>query len=121
MSLFSTSHTLLRLCFLLAGLWQTDLRPTHFATRYPATCGDDAFFVATNRRVCALGVADGVGGWADIGVDPSLFALNLMNNCFYFYEDNDHPDAHSDPKVGFCVLGVVHSWRFFCLFLVLRR
>jgi protein phosphatase PTC7 len=27
-----------------------------------------------------LGIADGVGGWGDIGVDPSQFAWELMNN-----------------------------------------
>lgn len=29
--------------------------------------GEDAFFIADNAQ--AVGVADGVGGWADIGVD----------------------------------------------------
>ncbi len=28
-----------------------------------------------------LGVADGVGGWHDIGVDPSKFSSNLMRTC----------------------------------------
>lgn len=27
-----------------------------------------------------MGVADGVGGWQNVGVDPSLFAWALMNN-----------------------------------------
>eukprot|EP00041_Stephanoeca_diplocostata_P013543 m.237577 g.237577 ORF g.237577 m.237577 type:complete len:491 (+) comp19374_c0_seq1:379-1851(+) len=30
-----------------------------------------------------LAVADGVGGWQIQGVDPSLFAWELMNNCAY--------------------------------------
>lgn len=27
-----------------------------------------------------MGVADGVGGWAEVGVDPSVFAWTLMEN-----------------------------------------
>jgi len=27
------------------------------------------------------GVADGVGGWNEMGIDPSLFSNNLMKNC----------------------------------------
>ena len=28
-----------------------------------------------------LGVADGVGSWNQMGIDPSLFSNNLMKNC----------------------------------------
>ncbi|KAI9295754.1 protein serine/threonine phosphatase 2C, partial [Neoconidiobolus thromboides FSU 785] len=28
-----------------------------------------------------LGIADGVGGWSEVGVDPSQFAWELMNKC----------------------------------------
>lgn len=38
--------------------------------------GEDAFFISP----CGLylGVADGVGGWAEIGVDPGLYSKELM-------------------------------------------
>lgn len=36
--------------------------------------GEDAFFIADH----CLGVADGVGGWAEIGVDPGLYSRQLM-------------------------------------------
>jgi len=36
--------------------------------------GEDAHFVTEN----VLGVADGVGGWADSGIDPALYANKLM-------------------------------------------
>ena len=39
-------------------------------------CGEDSFFVANNYK--AIGVADGVGGWKDWGVDPSQFSNTLM-------------------------------------------
>lgn len=38
--------------------------------------GEDAFFVC-ERGLC-MGVADGVGGWAEIGVDPGLYSRELM-------------------------------------------
>ena len=40
--------------------------------------GEDAFFICD---ACGcLGVADGVGGWAEIGVDPGLYSRELMCN-----------------------------------------
>ncbi|XP_072099808.1 protein phosphatase PTC7 homolog isoform X1 [Mobula birostris] len=43
--------------------------------------GDDACFVASHRLADVLGVADGVGGWWDYGVDPSQFSTTLMQTC----------------------------------------
>ena len=37
--------------------------------------GEDAYFIAEH----CLGVADGVGGWAEIGVDPGLYSSQLMD------------------------------------------
>ncbi|ORZ38074.1 phosphatase 2C-like domain-containing protein [Catenaria anguillulae PL171] len=50
-------------------------------TPRPLDCGEDAFFALTRGPLAVFGVADGVGGWADLGVDPSLFAWELMRNC----------------------------------------
>jgi len=53
-------------------------------------CGEDAFFILDkfstqpeyngedNERVCAIGIADGVGGYSNMGVDPSIMAWALM-------------------------------------------
>ncbi|CAF3307746.1 unnamed protein product [Rotaria socialis] len=43
--------------------------------------GDDAFFVTRHRLGDFLGVADGVGGWREHGIDPSLFSRSLMDAC----------------------------------------
>jgi protein phosphatase PTC7 len=43
--------------------------------------GDDAFFVTKHRLGDFLGVADGVGGWREHGIDPSLFSSSLMEAC----------------------------------------
>ncbi|XP_063942697.1 probable protein phosphatase 2C 55 [Daucus carota subsp. sativus] len=42
------------------------------------TGGDDAHFVCVNEKV--IGVTDGVGGWAGIGVNAGLYARELMSN-----------------------------------------
>ncbi|XVE87272.1 hypothetical protein DITRI_Ditri18aG0103600 [Diplodiscus trichospermus] len=42
------------------------------------TGGEDAHFICANEQ--AIGVADGVGGWAEVGVDAGKFARELMSN-----------------------------------------
>eukprot|EP00741_Cyanophora_paradoxa_P019185 tig00021123_g18521.t2 len=41
--------------------------------------GEDAFFICDDTS--AVGVADGVGGWATQGIDPGLFSRQLMQGC----------------------------------------
>ncbi|XP_010558162.1 PREDICTED: probable protein phosphatase 2C 80 isoform X2 [Tarenaya hassleriana] len=41
------------------------------------TGGEDAHFICDEEQV--IGVADGVGGWADVGVNAGLFARELMS------------------------------------------
>lgn len=42
------------------------------------TGGEDAHFICADKQV--IGVADGVGGWADVGVNAGIFARELMSN-----------------------------------------
>lgn len=42
------------------------------------TGGEDAHFICEDEEV--IGVADGVGGWAEVGVNAGLFARQLMSN-----------------------------------------
>lgn len=42
------------------------------------TGGEDAHFICLDEQ--AIGVADGVGGWADMGVDAGVYARELMSN-----------------------------------------
>ena len=46
----------------------------------PATCGEDSFFITPE----AVGVADGVGGWNENGVDPGKISRSLMRNAAAF-------------------------------------
>ncbi|KAL3857154.1 hypothetical protein ACJMK2_011849 [Sinanodonta woodiana] len=45
------------------------------------TFGDDAYFIARNKVADVIGVADGVGGWRNYGIDPSAFPRSLMELC----------------------------------------
>lgn len=42
------------------------------------TGGEDAHFICKDEQ--AIGVADGVGGWAEIGVNAGVYARELMSN-----------------------------------------
>eukprot|EP00913_Durusdinium_trenchii_P008761 g8227.t1 len=44
-------------------------------------CGDDAFFLTDLKDHIVVGVADGVSSWARYGVNPALFAWELMVHC----------------------------------------
>lgn len=63
-----------------------------FLNRKRGTVGDDAWFVASKNSTDVLGVADGVGGWRDIGVDPSKFSSNLMRTCKRIVEQGINPE-----------------------------
>ncbi|XP_038703493.1 probable protein phosphatase 2C 55 isoform X2 [Tripterygium wilfordii] len=49
------------------------------------TGGEDAHFICDNKQ--AIGVADGVGGWADLGVDAGLYSRELMSNSVYAIQE----------------------------------
>lgn len=42
------------------------------------TGGEDAHFICGDEQV--IGVSDGVGGWADVGVNAGEYARELMSN-----------------------------------------
>uniref|UniRef100_A0A914X569 Protein phosphatase n=1 Tax=Plectus sambesii TaxID=2011161 RepID=A0A914X569_9BILA len=43
--------------------------------------GDDACFIARHKTADVVGIADGVGGWRQHGIDPSIFSRSLMRAC----------------------------------------
>ncbi|KAL8466624.1 hypothetical protein ACS0TY_035611 [Phlomoides rotata] len=57
------------------------------------TGGEDAHFICTDKQ--AIGVADGVGGWADMGVDAGLYARELMSNSVTAVQEE--PRGSVDP------------------------
>ncbi|XP_059444404.1 probable protein phosphatase 2C 55 [Corylus avellana] len=56
--------------------------------------GEDAYFICVEKH--AIGVADGVGGWAQKGVDAGEYARELMNNAFIAI--HQQTDGVADPK-----------------------
>lgn len=54
--------------------------------------GEDAHFLSDDMKI--IGVADGVGGWADIGVDPALYSRSLMEGAKLTVES---PLSSRDP------------------------
>ena len=42
------------------------------------TGGEDAHFICSDEQ--AIGVADGVGGWAEVGINAGEYACELMSN-----------------------------------------
>ncbi|KAI8337935.1 phosphatase 2C-like domain-containing protein [Chlamydoabsidia padenii] len=63
--------------------------------------GEDAFYQTCTPNGLSIGVADGVGGWADVGVDPALFSWTLMNNAAAAAKHETSLDAHHILDVAF--------------------
>lgn len=61
--------------------------------------GEDFFYITSMRNASgtALGVADGVGGWVNSGVDPSLFAQSLMYHAHLHSHESWPSEPESDP------------------------
>lgn len=57
------------------------------------TGGEDAHFICVDEQV--IGVADGVGGWADMGVDAGQYARELMSNSVTAIKEE--PKGSIDP------------------------
>eukprot|EP00761_Pharyngomonas_kirbyi_P012518 gb/GECH01012545.1/.p1 GENE.gb/GECH01012545.1/~~gb/GECH01012545.1/.p1 ORF type:complete len:327 (+),score=49.56 gb/GECH01012545.1/:1-981(+) len=51
--------------------------------------GEDAHFTYEGQRYTILGVADGVSGWASVGVDPGLFAKSFMKEAHLLAENGE--------------------------------
>ncbi|KAL5821445.1 hypothetical protein ACOSQ3_023327 [Xanthoceras sorbifolium] len=67
------------------------------------TGGEDAHFICVDEQ--AIGVADGVGGWADVGVDAGEFSRELMSHSVAAIQEE--PKGHIDPAR---VLEKAHSF-----------
>ncbi|KAJ6808328.1 putative protein phosphatase 2C 55 [Iris pallida] len=57
------------------------------------TGGEDAHFICIDEQ--AVGVADGVGGWADLGVDAGQYARELMSHSVNAIQEE--PKGSIDP------------------------
>ncbi|KAF5806754.1 putative protein-serine/threonine phosphatase [Helianthus annuus] len=84
------------------------------------TGGEDARFICSDKP--AIGVADGVGGWVDLGIDAGIYARELMYNSLtaVLDEPTDSTDpvrvlerAHSNTKSKgsstACIIALTHQ------------
>uniref|UniRef100_A0A1J3K310 Protein phosphatase n=1 Tax=Noccaea caerulescens TaxID=107243 RepID=A0A1J3K310_NOCCA len=69
-----------------------------------ATGGEDAHFICEEEQ--AIGVADGVGGWAEVGVNAGLFSRELMSYSVSAIREQGKEGSSIDPLV---VLEKAHS------------
>jgi len=58
----------------------------------------------------SFGVADGVGGWADSGVDPSLFSQALMYHAHRYSRGAWAGEPEIDPALDYEEREVVEGW-----------
>ncbi|KAG8654683.1 hypothetical protein MANES_05G162400v8 [Manihot esculenta] len=58
-----------------------------------ATGGEDAHFICSDEQ--AIGLADGVGGWADLGIDAGQYSRELMSNSVTAIQEE--PKGFVDP------------------------
>ncbi len=61
--------------------------------------GEDAYFIANTKT--SAGVADGVGGWSEFGIDSGAFARELMNGCKNAAEEKNMKTASDILGYGF--------------------
>ena len=69
-----------------------DARVTCIPHPFKHGAGEDAHFISECGS--SLGVADGVGGWVDVGVDAGKYSRELMSHAASYVEDT----GSADPK-----------------------
>ncbi|KZT26207.1 protein serine/threonine phosphatase 2C [Neolentinus lepideus HHB14362 ss-1] len=74
--------------------------------------GEDFFYVQEMREQSGIsfGVADGVGGWADSGVDPSLFSQALMFHAHRYSQHGWAGEPEIDPTQEYEEREQVEGW-----------
>lgn len=73
-----------------------------------ATGGEDAYFISEDAKV--MGVADGVGGWRESGVDPGEYSRTLMRvACEFFNTGQDKEREDGLEETTRAALAVAHQ------------
>ncbi|KAI0818611.1 protein serine/threonine phosphatase 2C [Irpex lacteus] len=83
--------------------------------------GEDFFYVQehgpylhrrplTGLQGLSLGIADGVGGWIDSGVDPSLFSQSLMYHAHRYARNGWVGEPEIDPLQDYAEREQVEGW-----------
>ncbi|KAI0709214.1 protein serine/threonine phosphatase 2C [Earliella scabrosa] len=93
------------------GKWRDAMlsRPNPGAGKH---IGEDFFYIQDMREKSgvSLGVADGVGGWTDSGVDPSLFSQALMYHAQRYAKAAWPGEPEVDPTQEYEEREQVEGW-----------
>ncbi|KAH6918592.1 phosphatase 2C-like domain-containing protein [Coprinopsis sp. MPI-PUGE-AT-0042] len=93
------------------GAWRDKMlsRPKHVRSQ---DAGEDFFFVQEMRNGSGVsfGVADGVGGWVDSGVDPSLFSQALMYHAHRYSRNAWAGEPEIDPTLDYEEREQIEGW-----------
>ncbi|PPQ71973.1 hypothetical protein CVT24_008190 [Panaeolus cyanescens] len=95
----------------LIGTWRDKTLSRKKAVR-SADAGEDFFFVQEmrNHSGVSFGVADGVGGWVDSGVDPALFSQALMFHAHRYSRNAWAGEPEIDPTMDYEEREQVEGW-----------
>lgn len=69
--------------------------------------GEDAYFI--HKGDYCIGVADGVGGWAEVGVDPGLYSRELMHHAVTILDSLPDHEESVHPGIPQLVLEGAHA------------
>lgn len=93
------------------GLWRNETL-SRASSSSSKDAGEDFFYVQDmrNQSGVSLGVADGVGGWAESGVDPSLFSQALMYHAHRYSSSAWPGEPEIDPTQEYEEREEVEGW-----------
>ncbi|EGO18572.1 hypothetical protein SERLADRAFT_443910 [Serpula lacrymans var. lacrymans S7.9] len=93
------------------GKWRNEMlaRPKGVVSK---DAGEDFFYITNmrNNSGVSFGVADGVGGWVDSGIDPSLFSQSLMYHAARYSQTAWAGEPEIDPTQEYEEREQVEGW-----------
>ncbi|KAF9464690.1 protein serine/threonine phosphatase 2C [Collybia nuda] len=95
----------------LVGTWRDHTLSRHKMVKSD-DAGEDFFYVQEmrNKSGVSFGVADGVGGWVDSGVDPSLFSQALMYHAHRYSRNAWAGEPEIDPTLDYEEREQIEGW-----------
>ncbi|KAJ7247621.1 phosphatase 2C-like domain-containing protein [Mycena haematopus] len=95
----------------IIGSWRNKMlsRPKAVQTK---ECGEDFYFHVDmkNKSGVSFGVADGITGWLESGVDPSLFSQALMYHAHRYSRSAWAGEPEVDPALDYTEREEVEGW-----------
>ncbi|KAH9951240.1 protein serine/threonine phosphatase 2C [Amylocystis lapponica] len=94
------------------GRWRDKTLAKYESAAADDHIGEDFFYVQDmrNQSGVALGLADGVGGWVDSGVDPSLFSQALMYHGHRYCKAAWAGEPETDPTQDYEEREQIEGW-----------